>query len=114
MHDPIQLERGSTTTPGFVPGVSTRVHAAPRSAKSISRLRSGDAAKPDLARLRAQADQVLAELLIDRDQSESRTQVAGHADPIRRVTGRSALDRAVEETRALLARIDAAKNGGPR
>lgn len=69
---------------------------------------SGPTGPADLLELHAGARQVLAELLIDRDQSESRTQVAGQADPIRQVTGVSALDRAVDETRTLLARIEAA------
>jgi len=54
------------------------------------------------AKMRARAGVVLQRLLAERDALEKRLAERGRPDPIKHVTGASALDRAVETTRHIL------------
>jgi hypothetical protein len=56
--------------------------------------------------LREQAAGLLRRLLESREQSERRMAELGRRDPLKSLTGRSALDEAVANTRAMLASMD--------
>lgn len=56
--------------------------------------------------LRKQADDLLHRLVENREAIERRIEAAGRTDPLKSITGRSALDDAIEITRDLIARAD--------
>lgn len=56
--------------------------------------------------LRDQADRLLSDLLTARLGCEERLAESGRRDPIKFVTGRTALDNAILETRAMLSQMD--------
>jgi hypothetical protein len=60
----------------------------------------------ETVRMRQQAHALLARLLSDREQSEQRQAETGRRDPLKFVTGRSALDNAIATTRELIVRLD--------
>ena len=64
---------------------------------------------------RNDAVRLLEYLLRERAATEARLAEAGREDPIRMVTGRSALDRAIRSTQDVLAMMDAMllESGGP-
>jgi hypothetical protein len=55
---------------------------------------------------REEADVLLARLLSDRRLSEQRYAAAGKSDPMKRLTGASALDRAIVSTRQMITHMD--------
>ena len=58
------------------------------------------------ARARDEADSLLVRLIIDRQFSEQRYAAAGKSDPIKNLTGTSAMDRAIESTRVMISHMD--------
>ena len=73
--------------------------------------------KSETLSMRQQANELLKRLLADRDQSEQRHAETGKRDPMKSVTGRSALDNAILATRDLILRLDelvAQSNGAPK
>lgn len=56
--------------------------------------------------LRQQADDLLRRLLTSREQCERRQAEAGLRDPMKFVTGQSALDDAIQTTRDMIRRMD--------
>lgn len=56
--------------------------------------------------LRNQADRLLGDLLTARLGCEERLAESGRRDPMKFVTGRTALDNAILETRAMLSQMD--------
>jgi len=61
---------------------------------------------PDAAQLRQQASNLLNRLVADRDACEQRAAEAGRRDPIKSITGRTALDGAIASTRAMIEQMD--------
>ncbi|UCD74525.1 MAG: hypothetical protein JSV91_12145 [Phycisphaerales bacterium] len=61
----------------------------------------------DAIQMRSDADKLLKRLLAEREVSEERCNENGMRDPIKQVTGASAMDVAVEETRQMIERLDA-------
>ena len=59
-----------------------------------------------VVRGRNEADRLLERLVRDRRLSEQRLAAAGKQDPLKRLTGTSSLDRAIESTRTLLRSVD--------
>lgn len=57
-------------------------------------------------RMRRQAGDLLDRLVVDRDLSEQRQSEQGKRDPIKSITGRSAMDNAIAATRDLVNRLD--------
>ncbi len=57
-------------------------------------------------RVRRAADRVLRQLLIDRAMSERRQAELGKSDPLKSVTGHSALDEAIHTTEGIIRHID--------
>ncbi len=57
--------------------------------------------------LRRQADELLQRLIVGREQSEQRLMECGRRDAIKCVTGRSAIDEAIETTRSMIREMDA-------
>ena len=55
---------------------------------------------------REQAEEVLQRLLVDRRLSEQRFEEAGKRDPLKDLTGTSALDRAIQSTRQMIEHLD--------
>lgn len=74
------------------------------------------ASTTDAATLRTQADALLQRLLADRETSEQRLAAAGKRDPLKTVTGSTALERAILATRGMIAEMDlmlaASENNG--
>ena len=68
--------------------------------------------------VREEADRLLDQLVRDRDLSERRGTERGQSDPLKTVTGRSALDNAVRTTEVIIHRLDRLTgprgSGGPR
>lgn len=64
----------------------------------------------DACRLRDQTQALLDRLVADRAESEHRQHQAGRRDPLKVVTGRSALDQAIEAAREMLDRVNALAN----
>jgi hypothetical protein len=60
----------------------------------------------ETADMRQQAAALLKRLIADRDQSEQRHAELGKRDPLKSITGRSALDNAIVATRELIVRLD--------
>ena len=60
--------------------------------------------------VRDQADALLAKLIKDRAMCEQRLAEKGQADPIKVVTGQSAIDKAIAETRAVIRNVDKLQN----
>ena len=60
----------------------------------------------EAAQLRRQAGDLLARLIDDRESSEQRLAAAGKRDPIKTVTGVTALERAILATREMIADMD--------
>jgi hypothetical protein len=58
------------------------------------------------AAARDQADALLRRLLQDRRQSEARFADAGKSDPLKELTGESAMDRAIASMREMIRRMD--------
>lgn len=56
--------------------------------------------------VRDQADALLARLIKDRAMCEQRLAEKGQSDPIKVVTGRSAIDKAIAETRAVIRNVN--------
>ena len=56
--------------------------------------------------LKNQASDLLNQLLDHREQSEARYAEVGGIDPMKSVTGRSAIDRAIETTRNVIHELD--------
>ncbi len=56
--------------------------------------------------VRDQADALLARLIKDRAMCEQRLAEKGQSDPIKVVTGQSAIDKAIAETRAVIRNVD--------
>ncbi len=63
--------------------------------------------------VRDQADALLAKLIKDKAMCEQRLAEKGQADPIKVVTGRSAIDKAIAETRAVIRNVDKLQNQSP-
>ena len=59
----------------------------------------------DAASLRTQADALLQRLLADRESSEQRLALSGQRDPLKIVTGATALERAILSTRDMIAEM---------
>ena len=59
----------------------------------------------DTARIRGQASDIFHRLVVERDRSEQRLARAGAADPIKLITGCSALENALAATRELMRRL---------
>lgn len=64
--------------------------------------------------VRDQADALLAKLIKDRAMCEQRLAEKGQADPIKVVTGRSAIDKAIAETRAVIRNVDKLQSQAPQ
>lgn len=60
--------------------------------------------------VRDQADALLLKLIKDRAMCEQRLAEKGQADPIKVVTGQSAIDKAIAETRAVIRNVDKLQN----
>lgn len=60
----------------------------------------------EAAVLRRQADQLLQRLQADRESSEQRLAASGKRDPLKTVTGATALERAIVSTRSMIAEMD--------
>ena len=60
----------------------------------------------DTIKMRRQAQDLLERLLADRDRIEQRLAETGKRDPIRTVTGHTALDNAIGSAREMLRHID--------
>ena len=60
----------------------------------------------DAQQLRAQAVQLLHELVANRDGSDQRHLEAGKRDPLRLITGKSALDQAIASAQAMILNMD--------
>ena len=56
--------------------------------------------------VRDQADALLVKLIKDRAMCEKRLAEKGQTDPIKIVTGQSAIDKAIAETRAVIRNVD--------
>ena len=56
--------------------------------------------------MRSRAGELLRKLVADRRQAEQRLSEGRGHDPIKAVTGRSAIDRAIAETRRLISNMD--------
>ncbi len=56
--------------------------------------------------VRDQADALLDKLIAERVRSERRLAEAGRADPLKLVTGRSAIDNAIAATREMIRDVD--------
>ena len=56
--------------------------------------------------VRDQADALLDKLIVERTRSERRLAEAGRADPLKLVTGRSAIDNAIAATRDMIRDVD--------
>ena len=63
-------------------------------------------ARTEASTLRQQADDLLQRLLADRDTSEQRLAVSGKRDPLKTVTGFTAIERAIQDTRGIIAEMD--------
>jgi hypothetical protein len=63
-------------------------------------------AEADASAAREEALMLLRRLEADRAESEARLVELGRTDPIKDVTGKSALDRAIDEARAMVAALD--------
>ena len=63
--------------------------------------------------VRDQADALLARLIKDRAICEQRLAEKGQADPIKVVTGQSAIDNAIAETRAVIRNVDKLQSNSP-
>ncbi len=59
------------------------------------------------AQLRQQAGELLERLISDREQSEKRFAEAGKRDPMKFITGRTALENAIASTREMISNMDA-------
>jgi hypothetical protein len=68
----------------------------------LSRLSLAEAFK-----LREQANDLLNRLILDREQSERRLAETGKRDPMKFITGRTALEGAISTTRQLIHEMDA-------
>jgi hypothetical protein len=69
--------------------------------------------QPDTSRLialRRQAQQVMDRLMQNRTASHQYHEHAGHEDPLIVVTGRSAIDRAIDSTREILQDLESSVN----
>ncbi len=60
----------------------------------------------EAAILRQQADDLLHRLIVDRQSSEQRFAAAGRRDPLKAVTGSTALERAIASAREMIAEMD--------
>jgi len=60
----------------------------------------------DAQQLRAQAVQLLHELVANRDGSDQRHLDAGKRDPLRLITGKSAFDQAIDSAQAMILNMD--------
>ena len=61
---------------------------------------------PEMVRVHAEARALLSRLVLERDRSERRRAEAGQPDPMKFITGRSALDNAVERTCEMVRRVE--------
>lgn len=61
---------------------------------------------PDPVALRVQAGELLNRLIADREASEQRLAASGRRDPLKTVTGATALERAIAATREMIADMD--------
>jgi hypothetical protein len=59
-----------------------------------------------LGALRHEAERLYEQLLIDRGDIERRLLDAGREDPLKMLTGKGAMDRAIENARVMLSRLD--------
>ena len=64
--------------------------------------------------LRNQASDLLNQLLDHREQSEARFAEVGQTDPIKSITGRSAIDNAIETTRHLIRELETHLQDAPQ
>lgn len=60
----------------------------------------------ETARVRAGAADLLGRLLAERERMELRLAESGRADPLKSITGRSALDNAIAATREMIRNMD--------
>lgn len=60
----------------------------------------------EATRLRKQASELLERLVADRDQSEKRCAESGKRDPMKFITGRTALENAIASTREMIVNMD--------
>jgi hypothetical protein len=63
-------------------------------------------ARTQASTLRRQADDLLQRLMADRETSEQRLAVSGKRDPLKTVTGSTAIERAIQDTRGMIAEMD--------
>ena len=63
-------------------------------------------ARTEASTLRRQANDLLQRLLADRDTSEQRLAISGKRDPLKTVTGSTAIERAIQDTRGMIAEMD--------
>ncbi len=60
----------------------------------------------EAALMRDEACRLLGRLTLERDRCEQRFAEAGRSDPLKVVTGRSAMDNAVDDTRDMIKHMD--------
>jgi hypothetical protein len=72
----------------------------------VSQTQSSRLSLAEASQLREQVGGLLNRLIADRDMSEKRQAEAGKRDPMKFVTGRTALDNAIDATREMMGRMD--------
>ena len=60
----------------------------------------------EAALMRDEACRLLGRLMVERERSERRFAEAGRSDPLKVVTGRTAMDNAVDDTRDMIGHMD--------
>lgn len=68
---------------------------------------------PGLEQIRKNAEQLLDRLLADRADIERRLEESGRPDPVRLVTGRSAIDSTINSTQRMLAMLERLEHADP-
>lgn len=100
---------GSRRAPGHSPAQASRAAGlTPANGGPAPGVRSAVADDPMVASLEARrrAAQVLRTLLEESALLESRLADSGRLDPIRAVSGRSAMDRAIDSTRSMIGSVE--------
>ena len=83
-----------------------RGHVGRPPVSNHTQMRTRQFAVQESCEIRDQASDLLNQLLDHREQSEARFAEIGRTDPIKSITGRSAIDNAIETTRHLIRDID--------
>jgi hypothetical protein len=60
----------------------------------------------EATKLRDEADELLTRLIVDREMSERRSVESGKRDPMKFITGRTALENAITSTREMIGQLD--------